>query len=366
MNTSNQLSVLAADLDLCHKQSQKPGMSDVDQHQSFVCLLNDVGICHFRNGKVGEAVRCFRSAWEHVVNGPSLKSSFSEKIHAPSVPSVQCENVMSDENKTIKSLYVYQRDEYDEGMHAYSQPIHIDYDCMDNAQIMAAILYNLGQGLVQQGAYEEALGWFHASHREIKGIRHRCFSAINVVAIHHNLGHCTYRLEALEVYVEALRIRRLLLGDNMDVAATIYNTGQTHHQMGNHDLAMSLYQEFLQIATRRLGSEHRDVAIIYKCIAQIHHERKEFDIAMEMFLKALKAGRAALGDVHPEIASTLNKIETYRLNLAIWRMPWHTMRKAFGLRQPFGTRPSAHYCHHDKHCSNLQATKSLAIRIGAI
>ena len=36
--------------------------------------------------------------------------------------------------------------------------------------------------------------------------------------------------KALELYSQALEMRRRLLGDDhLDVAATIYNAGQTHH-----------------------------------------------------------------------------------------------------------------------------------------
>ena len=65
------------------------------------------------------------------------------------------------------------------------------------------------------------------------------------------------------------------------------NSGQTHHQMGELNEAMSLYQEFLTVAKARLGSEHRDVVIMYKCTAQIHQERNEFDIAKQMFEKGI-------------------------------------------------------------------------------
>jgi len=114
----------------------------------------------------------------------------------------------------------------------------------------------------------------------------------------------------------ALRIRRQQLGsENIDVAATIYNTGQTNHQMGEINEAMSLYQEFLTVAKARLGSEHCDLAIMYKCTAQIHQERNEFDIAKQMVEKVLTTGRAALGNFHPEVASTLNKIGNFSYEL---------------------------------------------------
>ena len=66
-------------------------------------------------------------------------------------------------------------------------------------------------------------------------------------------------------------------------------------------------ENFLTIAKKRLGCNHRDVAIMLKCMAQVHHERSEFNQAAALYREALTVGEAAMGMNHPEVASCLNK-----------------------------------------------------------
>ena len=201
---------------------------------AFVSLLNEVGISHVQNGKIGEAVRCFRRALSRVNGGSSLFSNSSEKgkiantntppplsssmrVEVDSTSDSDSELILavddadaskSDNNNSNKALYVYQRDEYDEGMYAYSLPVHIDGTCEDDTGVSATILYNLGQGLVRQGHYEEALDWFQRALTDIQGSQQKLVGAVNAVAIQHNIGHCCYRLgqydEAMKHYHNAL------------------------------------------------------------------------------------------------------------------------------------------------------------------
>ena len=136
-----------------------------------------------------------------------------------------------------------------------------------------------------------------------------------------NIGRCLYLNgkynKALEKYMNALTIRRSVFGnDHLDVAATVYNIGQTYHQQrDNSDASQSTrtkalhyYQEFMDIAVPKLGRCHRDIATMLKCMAQLYHEAKHFHTALVFYQDALHAGRASLGVNHPEVASILNKV----------------------------------------------------------
>jgi tetratricopeptide (TPR) repeat protein len=147
-----------------------------------------------------------------------------------------------------------------------------------------------------------------AIRQEIIGTVEHCDVATtlnNIGRVHYIKGE--YDL-ALAKYLEALRIRRSLLGrDHLDVAATVYNAGQTFHQQGDLEKALKYYQEFMSITVPKLGQSHRDVAIMLKCMAQIYHERREYERALGLYEEALSVGRAALG-MHAEVASILNKM----------------------------------------------------------
>lgn len=116
---------------------------------------------------------------------------------------------------------------------------------------------------------------------------------------------------ALATYQEALQLRRLVLGPNhVDVAATVYNAGQTLHQKGELVQALAFYQDFCRISSLHVNWPVRYVVLVLKCIALIHHELHHFEQALIYFEEALQVGRAALGS-HPEVASILNKLGNF-------------------------------------------------------
>ena len=98
----------------------------------------------------------------------------------------------SETSSSTKGLYIYQRDEYDEGMHAYSQPIHIEETCSDDRKVILAVLYNLGLAYLRQGQNQEAMGWFQRalSLTHATGVD----DDVNPVAVHHNIGYLFYRM----------------------------------------------------------------------------------------------------------------------------------------------------------------------------
>ena len=312
MNESNQTSALAVDQTIFdHRLSRKQGTSDASPHQSYVSLLNEAGIRQWQNGVFGEAVRCFRSAWNNMKPSPLIVSSRPEKVIDTSVSTEQGEIVVSNEDKADKALYVYQRDEYDEGMHAYSQPIHIEDDYMDDTQIAATIAYNLGQGLVRQGAYEEALGWFRTADKEIRGTRHAYTNAVHTVAIQHNLGHCTYRLgryeSSMEHYQAALLAGCALSLGEIELAATFNCIAvlHFHNSSDDTDKAVNLFEKCLEIRQRVLGPNHIDVATVLNNIGRIHYLRNEFPEALRMYTDALRIRRQLLGNNNMDVAATI-------------------------------------------------------------
>mmetsp|Transcript_20021 Transcript_20021/g.29683 ORF Transcript_20021/g.29683 Transcript_20021/m.29683 type:complete len:722 (+) Transcript_20021:88-2253(+) len=127
-----------------------------------------------------------------------------------------------------------------------------------------------------------------------------------------NIGRVNFQRgdysDAMVAYRHALRIRQAILGESIDVAATIFNMAQAHHQLAEISAALTLYEKFLGMAIIHFGQYHRDIAIVMTCIGQMHHENKSHKEAVTAFKEALRVGRIVLGPLHPEIAITLNKI----------------------------------------------------------
>lgn len=70
----------------------------------------------------------------------------------------------SSTSSTASSLYIYQREEYDEGMHVYKEALYLSSssDEVTDKKFRDAILsYNLGQAFLRTRQHEEAKRWFH-------------------------------------------------------------------------------------------------------------------------------------------------------------------------------------------------------------
>ncbi len=360
-----------------------------------VTTLNEVGVSQLRFGRYEDAELSFSRAMQRIYGVYSFSQIQSTEHNVVDVITAGVASGETKKTSASKSPLNYQRDEYDEGMFVYSEAVPVPITENSNS-CLAALAYNLAQTYVRMDRFEDAILLFELANARLQAGCGLPSSTVNTVMIHHNIGHCYYRLakneaalahyqlalvkatelsmpsihqaaamnciavlyfhqnasqvdqaldlmneslyiyrnafgsnskvaatvinnigrifylkgdyeQALATYGEALRIRRQL-GPKIDLAATVYNTGQTHHQRGALDEAMRLYLEFLDIAKDLFGPNHRDVAIIYKCIAEIHHERSELKQARTLFEQALAVARTSLGDCHPELASTYNKL----------------------------------------------------------
>ena len=91
--------------------------------------------------------------------------------------------------------------------------------------------------------------------------------------------------KSLDIYQEALRIRRDAYGDesHLDVASSLNSIGLVLFKLGLHELAMQSFMESLKIRRELLGESHRDVAIILYNIATIHLERGDEDGALKCY-----------------------------------------------------------------------------------
>lgn len=133
-----------------------------------------------------------------------------------------------------------------------------------------------------------------------------------------NLGRVHVQREdfqtALDLYEKALEIRLKLGEDHIDYAATAFNAGQSLHQLGEFDRALTLYQTFLRVAEKKFTRNHRDVAVVLSGIAQIYQEMRNYEKAVSLYEESLVVGRAALGNSHSEVAMLLNRLGNYHFD----------------------------------------------------
>lgn len=207
----------------------------------------------------------------------------------------------------------YLRNEHADSLKTYYVALSISTHCFGNESLQAAACLNcIGviKYIMPSGESEEALDALDTCLRLRKctlGENH-----LDVGTAWNNIGRVKFQrgdyTDAMVAYQHALRIRQAILGESIEVAATIFNMAQAHHQLAEISEALSLYEKFLGMAKIYFGQYHRDVATVMTCIGQIHHENKSHKEALSAYTEALRVGRIALGHLHPEIAVTLNKI----------------------------------------------------------
>jgi tetratricopeptide (TPR) repeat protein len=326
------------------------GESSVD-HTQAVAHLNNMCVACIDTMELDKGCQFLQRALDHV----SKIAFFSLPVFNGSLPSKS--------QGVSKNLYIYQRGEYDEGMHTYSQPLAFD----ESASLHCAtsiIFYNLGQLCMRMGEDNEASEYFNrALHMaewgdETSLRRH----GLSVVAIFHNIAHVEYRNgrheeaiqtyskaldysrnscketshsmlevastlnclgvlyfhmpksetdQAMSFYNESLAIRRAVLGadcETKEVATTLNNIGRIHYMKGEHDPALITYHEALQIRRRLFGDEHLDVAATVYNAGQTHHQRGERTEAMALYNEFLTIAKKLLGMHHRDVAIMLKCI----------------------------------------------------------
>ncbi|CAB9498744.1 Kinesin light chain [Seminavis robusta] len=287
----------------------------------MIADLNNMGVELVDSSELHEATQLFRRALSKANDmaffaGSSARSPIGENSDAS------------------KNLYIYQRGEYDEGMHTFSQPIMIDAELASIHTSVATILYNLGQVAICTNNNQEACTSFlralqifqcgsDCCANSMKALSHA--GGVTVVAILSNIGNVLYRagrfeeaiqtfqkaLEALAYYKESLRIRRNVLGQDAatkEVATTMNNIGRFHYKKGDLDQALRIYSEALTMRHQLFGDDHLDIAAVCYNMGQTLHQKGRLDDAMELYSGFLKIARKRLGCNHRDVVIMLKCI----------------------------------------------------------
>ena len=116
--------------------------------------------------------------------------------------------------------------------------------------------------------------------------------------------------DALELYQEALRIRRDCFEqqNHPDITATLNTIGLVLCRLHEFKLAKETFQKCLRIKVEALGPDHLDVSMLMHSLAAVNLDLGEDEDAVQMLERALKIRRNNLGPDHPEVASTLHHL----------------------------------------------------------
>lgn len=273
------------------------------------------------------------------VAGSSLRRVVPMDVDVSSRESAKI-NARSAEDKEdtdIKSSYIYQRMDFDEGMHAYPTCEVLSTDQGRNV-VSATLLFNVGQCHRQAENFDQAAHYFHRSWKALVGdiafdassrdsdgddnddddeedeylVKTRCKNLPALaLPILQNIGQLQYRLgkiaDAIKTYEASLRHAETAHGPNhVMVGAALNSLGVLHyHLSSDHSAkAMELFRRSLAIRTAVHGRDHPEVATTLNNMGRIHVQRDEFDEALTYYEEALEIRRARLGVDSLDYAAT--------------------------------------------------------------
>ena len=291
-----------------------------------VCTLTDTGIVKFHLNLHAVAEKCFAlalaqvddSAFEHLqcqqqdrtlaILGLHQSIDYL-KVDVTTTKATTDKDVCSAATTTAADRSkLKQRQKYDEGMQAYSEPLY-PYD--DINTVASTLMYNIAQTHAARHQYESAKAWFERSHTR----RQLSADYGNVVMdtmILHNLGYCSYRLgsndQALKFYQQAMSMVQLRgCTKSKDLAACCNSIGVIQFHSKNEKASMDMFQRSLE-AYRALSNED-DVAVaiatVLNNIGRVYFVQEMFNNALLVYKNALEERKKHLGSTSVDVAATL-------------------------------------------------------------
>jgi tetratricopeptide (TPR) repeat protein len=300
-----------------------------------VMLFNKLGAAFLQQRKTQEAKCSFASALLELQKYAPLVcltgGKAKQMLHnlSSSAPSLKKPKTA----EPNRSLYIYQRESYDEGMYVYQAPLTFASPSQSRIRIEATLLYNLGQAHIQALENKDAKAWFQLALQVLDAASdtiHSSSEEVSLFLIRHNLGNCCYRLGendaavehyqlALQMSVQAARStgsRQLL-----DLAASyncvaVLRFHQTHPSEPSDtaldylQVALASYTSVLNNGTNKNVNANdsfctKEVATVLSNIGRVYFLRAEYDKALELFQRALAIRQWVLEGHSVDIATAM-------------------------------------------------------------
>mmetsp|Transcript_16955 Transcript_16955/g.46500 ORF Transcript_16955/g.46500 Transcript_16955/m.46500 type:complete len:717 (+) Transcript_16955:158-2308(+) len=254
----------------------------------------------------------------------TIVTDFSPEESNPFSPSNRLEektpSIKSKSSKDPSSsshLYIYQRQEYDEGMFVYDQPLPVNAHAQPTLR-SAMTLYNNAVAFVGCGKYQEARLWFDLALTQLALEAQDSQVPMVTYIIHHNLGHCWYRLgrndDALKSYSKALAIAQERNIDYVHVAACLNCIAVIlfHNEGNTPENVLVLFKHVEKVFRTSIGYKSRQVATVLNNMGRVYYLNSKYDLAMEAYTEALKTREELLGTSSIDVAATIcNKGQTH-------------------------------------------------------
>ena len=131
-----------------------------------------------------------------------------------------------------------------------------------------------------------------------------------LASLYHDQGRY---LEAEPLYLQALALKRSLLGEqHPDVATSLNNLAGLYRAQGRYEEAEPLYLQALALRRSLLGEQHPDVATSLNNLAVLYANQGRLTDAEPLLVHALELRQQLLGNQHPYTIETRQSLEYLR------------------------------------------------------
>jgi len=325
-------------------------LDTLQKAESIRCHLDDqLSTAKQQQQHVGMITRSFKK--QKLDEGSSWTVTVSSSSDHTSMKSI---------NDDTTRCYIYQRNDFDEGMHTsidlesiVSSSFWIPTGSIDSEVnnvhevsplVQATISFNIGQVYRQKGDLDSASKHYERAYKALlqnsnSTLLPNSMAAFTlqqypiIIPILQNIGQLQYRRGdislARETYTMALECAQLMYGKkHLHVASALNCLGVLHYHERNLLLekskqsnntgdmnrddeedtntkqAMSLFQQALSIRMEALGSRDADTATVLNNIGRIHVQKDEFKQALRYYEDALCIRRQILGVNSLDYAAT--------------------------------------------------------------
>lgn len=187
----------------------------------------------------------------------------------------------------------------------------IEQDQVPQTLTLALLLNQTGYFLYEQGRFSEAEP-LYLQALQIRKIfigesyPHVATSLNNLAELYKAQGRY---IEAEPLCRQAWQLSRTLLGkSHPDVATSLNNLAGLYRAQGHYEKAKPIYQQVLQMRRTLLGESHPHVAASLNNLAELYRTQGCYEDAEPLFLQALQMKRTLLGEKHPDVATSLNNL----------------------------------------------------------
>ncbi|CAF3180100.1 unnamed protein product [Rotaria socialis] len=207
-----------------------------------------------------------------------------------------------------------QRGEHEQALHYLVDSLAIlkEFHTADHIGIAGAY-NNLGNVYRDLGEFETSL----ENHR----LAHEMYKRVGLPAIHPDMADCIQNLAmahhnlgefdvARTLYEEALAIRRQCqLGTHPDIASNLNDIGYLLCDAGQTDEGFTYFEKAYELRIANQGTSRVDLADSFNNMGVVNRHRDNLASAIEFYIRALTIYEAALPPDHEIIANTRNNLE---------------------------------------------------------